>query len=234
MTFTSPYNAAEALLLKTKMKEIDSIERSYLEKIDVGALKLALADDQGKKTFWINIYNAYFQILRRAGNQAPDIYKNKLIPIAGRLFSLDDIEHGILRRFRLKHENSYFEDPSIEGWIREMAVDEVDFRIHFALNCGARSCPPIAFYSLFNIDPQLEMATLSFLNQETDLYFEKKEAHISMLFPWYEADFGGESGMREILERYLQVKLSNWKLVYKEYNWDEELDNFIQEPVDKN
>ena len=40
-----------------------------------------------------------------------------------------------------------------------MAVDVIDFRIHFALNCGAKSCPPIAFYSYDKINDQLDLAT---------------------------------------------------------------------------
>jgi thiol-disulfide isomerase/thioredoxin len=33
---------------------------------------------------------------------------------------------------------------------------KVDYRIHFALNCGAKSCPPIVYYSPEKLDQQLE------------------------------------------------------------------------------
>ena len=42
-------------------------------------------------------------------------------------------------------------------------VVELDPRIHFTLNCGATSCPPIRVYSAPNLDSQLNRAAASFL-----------------------------------------------------------------------
>ena len=60
-------------------------------------------------------------------------------------FSLDDIEHGILRRNARNH---------IEVGDSKLThmVDKVDYRIHFALNCGAQSCPAIAFYTIASLE----------------------------------------------------------------------------------
>ena len=43
-----------------------------------------------------------------------------------------------------------------------LALD-LDPRIHFGLNCGAKSCPPIRVYSPTNLDSQLNRAAASFL-----------------------------------------------------------------------
>jgi hypothetical protein len=68
--------------------------------------------------------------------------------IGGAVYSLDDIEHGVLRANRghpAAGGRPQFgpEDPRRRG----LVVQELDPRIHFALNCGARSCPPIRVYT---------------------------------------------------------------------------------------
>ena len=66
--------------------------------------------------------------------------------IGGHQYSLQDIEHGILRGNR--KGPGQFKKPFNKGDPRaEAAVHEVDPRIHFALVCGAKSCPPIKTYS---------------------------------------------------------------------------------------
>lgn len=51
---------------------------------------------------------------------------------------------------------------------KEQRVDKAGYRIHFALNCGAKSCPPIAFYKPRQMDRQLEMATKPYLEGEAE------------------------------------------------------------------
>jgi len=65
-----------------------------------------------------------------------------------------------------------------------------DPRIHFALNCGARSCPQIAVYSSTNIEKALNMATSSYCNSEIDVLPTNSEICLSKLFLWYRNDFG--------------------------------------------
>ncbi|MCB9280519.1 MAG: DUF547 domain-containing protein [Lewinellaceae bacterium] len=179
-----------------------------------------LRDDTRKLAFWINAYNAYFLILRHEkGLQRPDIFKQKAIRIGGRDFSLDDIEHGILRRNRWKWSLGYLPYPFAPKLLRRLAVARIDPRIHFALNCGARSCPPIAFYSPDKLDGQLDLAARSFLESETDLYPEKKEAHTTRLLLWYQGDFGGMRGVRKALESVLGQDLAGWRVRFKGYDW---------------
>jgi len=90
------------------------------------------------------------------------------------------------------------------------------------------SCPPIAFYSLDKIEQQLEMATLSFLEGETEVLEDKKEIHITQLFKWFHGDFGGNAGIRKILNEKLNIKTKGFSLKYRPYSWDEELDNYSE------
>jgi len=118
----------------------------------------ALSDDE-RKAFWINLYNAFTQTLLKAN---PFLYRNKhrfftakQITIAGQLISLDAIEHGILRRSKIKWAFGYLGKLFPSALEKAWRVAKVDARIHFALNCGAKSCPPIAFYSSLHQDRQL-------------------------------------------------------------------------------
>lgn len=226
MKNTSNY-LSEQLLLNVKMEKPLNEMISEMGAIDLAQLKSDLNSDDQKKAFWINIYNAWFQILRKIKEvEKTKIYKVKLIKIAGQFFSLDDVEHGILRKYRYKFSLGYLPNYFAAKLIKQLAVSKIDYRIHFALNCGAVSCPPIAFYSADRIDAQLEMATLNFLETETDILADSKEIHITRLFQWFKGDFGGTRGIRKILEEKLKISTKGYKLVYKPYSWEESLDNY--------
>ncbi len=218
---------SEDLLLAVKMQKSTEELSLQLEKLPISELQKDLKTDNDKKAFWINCYNAFFQILRKEkGIDKPAIYRDKLTAIAGRNWSLDEMEHGILRKYRYKLSLGYLPNIFTPSLIKKMAVEKIDYRIHFALNCGAKSCPPIAFYNADRIEQQLEMATLSFLEGETDVFPDKKEIHVSRLFQWFAGDFGGKSGTRKILEEKLKLNTNGQKIIYKEYSWEEELDNY--------
>jgi hypothetical protein len=219
---------SQELLLSVKIQKRHDTVRSQIESCSMDALQLSLKNDPEKKAFWINIYNAFFQILRKENKLTkPNIYRDRLILVAGKKFSLDDIEHGILRKFRYKYSLGYLKDPFVSSLIKTLAVDEVDYRIHFALNCGAESCPPIATYSANGIDSELNLATESFLSTETATDENTKTIWISALFKWFHGDFGGTKGIRAILKEKLKIETNGYRLKYSDYSWKEKLDNYV-------
>lgn len=227
MTFDNSNQISAQLLLAVKTERPPDSFVKALEKTTLMQLEKDLENDAQKKAFWINIYNAFFQILRKVKQlDKPRIYREKHINIAGQLFSLDDVEHGILRKYRYKFSLGYLPNIFAPRLIKKLAVKEIDYRIHFALNCGAKSCPPIAFYTANGVEAQLEMATLSFLDGETTVVEDKKEIHISRLFQWFNGDFGGSRGIRKILKEKLNLETKGYQLVYTTYSWEEELDNY--------
>ena len=220
---------SEKLLLAVKKQEPIDALLTELENLQLYQIQKELKNDDLKKAFWINIYNSFFQILRTINHvKNSQIFTQKLIVIANTTWSLDEIEHGILRRFRQKYTLGFLPQFFISDRIKKLAVSKVDYRIHFALNCGAKSCPPIALYSADNIEQQLETATLSFLDSETDYIKEKKEVHISRLFLWFLADFGGKVGIRNILKEKLKLTTAGYKLIFKSYSWEDLLDNYFE------
>lgn len=216
------------LLLQVKSEDpTDSLELA-LSKITPSELRFGLSNDTARKVFWINIYNAWFQILslREKGGKT-NLFTGKLIPIASALFSLDDIEHGILRKYRSKYSLGYLPQFFPSKVIKQLSVTKIDFRIHFALNCGAKSCPPIAFYEYDSLEEQLEIAARSFITSETEIDEEKKRVRVSKIMQWFKADFGGNKGILPILSKYLSKDLSGYSIQFKEYNWDPLLKNFV-------
>lgn len=163
--------------------EFDEILKSF-ENIDLTLFD----DDHKKKAFWINVYNGftnYLTIQRRlktSMKEEPGFFRNHFILIERYEFSLDDIEHGLLRRNAREHLDA--SDPRLY-----FQVDELDYRIHFALNCGARSCPAIAYYSVENINEQLDLAEALFSENEFIVDHKNKSIVCSELFVWYQQDF---------------------------------------------
>lgn len=227
MDLKTPNQLAEQLLLQVKMQKDTTALRLEIEHLTLDVLPKHLDNDDKKKAFWINIYNAYYQILRRENINKPAIYKKKLFSIATEKFSLDDVEHGVLRRYRYKYSLGFFANIFTSRLIKNLAVDQLDYRIHFALNCGAKSCPPIAFYNVAKIDTQLDMATQAFLEGESSFDDEKKEVSTTALFQWFAADFGGKKGIKRIFKEQLDKDISAYKIKYTPYSWEDELDNFV-------
>lgn len=216
------------LLLNVKLKKDSSKIENTLRILSKKELKSQLSTNEAKNTFWINIYNAYFQILAsRNLNIGKAIFKIKEINIASTFFSLDDIEHGILRKYRWKKSFGYLPNFFQSAYIKELAVSKVDYRIHFALNCGAKSCPPIAFYTLMELNKQLDDAMYAFLFSETSINHKTKTIKTSKLLFWYQGDFGGLKGINQLLKTVFKLEEKSYKLKYNPYSWEPYLEHYV-------
>lgn len=218
---------SEQLLLSTKLNQPTAQAKEQLANKPLAELKQDLHDDAHKLACWINLYNAFFLILRKERQlEAPAIFTKRAIELAGLWLSLDDIEHIILRKNRLKWALGYLPNPFSRRILWKLMVAKRDYRTHFALNCGAKSCPPIAFYTPDKIEQQLEWATQSFLESETMVSEDQNEVATSRLLLWYRGDFGGQAGIRRLLEARLALKSTNYRLSFRAYDWTEDLHNF--------
>lgn len=178
-----------------------------------GALQaVSLGDLSGRQprlAFWINVYNAlvFHAIvalgIRRTVWEMRGFYGRVCYRIGGFMLSADDVEHGILR------------DNARHGWLRRrrfgardsrlaLAVHPVDPRIHFAITCGAQSCPPVGVYRAEALDQQLDLAARNFLNQEVALD-ERGLVTCSRILQWYAKDFEAAGGLGAFLARYLDA-----------------------------
>ncbi len=156
-----------------------------------------------KLAYWINTYNAFTikliienyplkSITDLHGGKPWDV---KWIKLGNNSYSLNEIENDIIR--------PEFREP----------------RIHFAVNCAAISCPPLASkaYTAENLEELLEAQTRSFINNNTFNQLDKKKVAISKIFEWYAQDF---SDLVAFLNKYSSFKIDkSARIVFNEYNW---------------
>lgn len=153
--------------------------------------------------FWINAYNAFTIKLIVDNYPTSSITKlhagkpwdQKWIKIGSKTYSLNNIENDILR-------------PQFK-----------DARIHFAVNCAAKSCPPLlnAAWTAANLNSNLDAQAKKFINNPAFNKLSEKKAEISKIFEWYAADFGK---LIDFLNKYATTKVSaKAKVSYLEYDW---------------
>jgi hypothetical protein len=146
------------------------------------------ASSDDRKRYYLTAYNAL--VLYFAAEAYPNkralwgrlgFFKNKDIVLGGRELTLNDLEHGIIRK--------QFLDP----------------RIHFYLNCGAASCPPLQARAIADgaTEDELEQATRRFINDPSNVRFDAATCtlHLSKVFEWYEEDFLRDLKANRGLER---------------------------------
>ncbi len=179
-------------------------------------------DRPGRLAFWLNVYNG---AAHAALAERPERFENRrrffsapLVTVAGEALDLDTIEHGIIRRSSWKWGLGYVPDPFPSAFERRHRLPERDFRIHFALNCGAASCPAIAAYSAGNVDLELHRSTETYLTTESVV--DGDTVRVPRLMLWYRGDFGGRRGIRRILREYGVVDdPDRYRVRYRDYDW---------------
>ena len=170
--------------------------------------------------YWINAYNAYTIRLVNAHGERKSIrnidktlgvikamgpWKEEIVRAGGETMSLDHVEHEIIRK--------RFREP----------------RIHFALVCAARSCPPLRreAYTGERLEAQLDDQARIFIAQSPDqnrVDVERATVHLSPIFTWFKDDFGPDLG--RFLARYVShgperrlLESGKFKVVETPYDW---------------
>jgi hypothetical protein len=203
-----------------------------LQSFDLHALK-----DRGQRlAFWINIYNTavihgVIELgLERSVKEVAGFFDRISYRIGGFHFTLNEMEHGLLRGNRRQPYRLLRPFRNKEPRL-EFTLSPPDPRIHFALVCGARSCPPIGFYEAGQIDFQLELAAASFINSyQVKILSQERILLISMIFKWYKVDFGGsDRALLETLLNYLdegeakaflRENKERVRIRYQPYDWN--------------
>jgi hypothetical protein len=170
--------------------------------------------DNEKLAYWINAYNAFtIQLILDNADQNLSSIKDigskikipfvntpwdvKFIEIGGKKMDLNNIEHGIIRK--------QFNEP----------------RIHFALVCAAKSCPPLRneAFTAERLNEQLQSQGEKFVNDASKNKISKSEVSISKIFDWYGMDFK-PTPIVETLNKYSKVKIDDKaKVNYNTYDW---------------
>ena len=156
-----------------------------------------------KLAYWINVYNAYtiklitdnYPLGSITDLESGKPWDKKWIKLNGQTLSLNNVENDIIR--------PQFNEP----------------RIHFAVNCAAKSCPPLLnrAWTAKNMEANFEKQTKAFVNSSSFNQIGGSSATVSKIFEWYAVDFGD---LITFLNKYSSTKLdAGASISYKDYNW---------------
>ena len=166
-----------------------------------------------EKAYWINAYNAftiklicnYYPVasikdIKKGIPLVSDTWQIEFINIEGKKYSLNNIEHGILR--------PKYSDP----------------RIHAAINCASRSCPklPNEAFTAEKLDAQLDLVMRNFINDNTrNKITSAQKAELSKIFTWFAGDFKkANPSVIAFINKFSNTKLNEKAdISYLDYNW---------------
>lgn len=174
---------------------------------------------EARLAFWINAYNAVTVkgILREyptssirnhtAKLYGYNIWKDLVLPVEGRNYSLEQLEHEVLRKLS---------EP----------------RIHFAIVCASIGCPRLLnrAYTASELDEQLSVNAKAFFADKTKFTYDarRRTIQVSPILEWFATDFGATTAdqMRtiapylpdEAAKKLAQSGAAN--VGYLDYDWN--------------
>lgn len=164
--------------------------------------------------FWINVYNAFtlhlvlqhlpgIESIKDIGGLCSSPWGIGVIHVGGRTLTLDEVEKAIL------------------------IPEFLDARVHFAINCASKSCPPLLAepYEGARLEQQLEERAMSFINDPAHNGLEGDTLRLSRIFKWYKNDFGGDPVA--YVQRFARGELAQGlstlgggvRVRYRDYDW---------------
>lgn len=197
-TYVDPIGRVNYKMLTNEKTAINQVLDQWQK---INAQKL---NEKARLAFYINLYN--LTTLKVIADNYPiksikDIKGGKiwdigLMVLNGKSYSLNELENQLIR--------GQYKEP----------------RIHFLINCGAKSCPPLhtEAFTEKNIDELMDKRTRQFINDVLSNTITPKQIKISKIFDWYQTDFGN---LVSFINRYSKTKvLNNAKISFMDYDWD--------------
>ena len=168
-----------------------------------------------KLAFWINVYNVFavkivtenypLKSIKDIGGLFKPVWKHNAGVVGRREYTLDEIEHKILRKMG---------EP----------------RVHVAIVCASISCPDLAkdAFRPETLNEQLDAQMRGFLanpGKGMRVDADGKKVFLSSIFDWFKEDFESRGGVFKFIQHYVAPKdkqaLKNIsrRIFYMEYNW---------------
>lgn len=172
-----------------------------------------------KVAFWINSYNVFtvqlvldhypIDSIRSVGLLPGAAFRTSFISLPGLRdgkLSLDEIENGILRR------------------------DFAEPRIHFAIVCASKGCPPLRAdaYRAADLNKQLDEATRTYIRDPAHNRFDgaSRTLYLSSIFKWFREDFERAAGsLPSFVARYAgdnvaaAIRSGDVRIEFLDYDW---------------
>jgi hypothetical protein len=144
--------------------------------------------------------------IKKIGSRWKGPWKQEVVSLFGEKVTLDHVEHDMIRK------------------------DYKEPRVHFALVCAARSCPPLRGepYVPEKLDEQLEDQGRTFMNtpSKNRVDLESQTVYLSRIFKWFGGDFEEASGsvlafVRPYFPKDISKQLEDGKFAveYMDYDW---------------
>jgi len=218
-------------------------ERFEEEICELQNVDLTKMDLNTKTAFVINVYNLmikYAQIkvgVPSTNLQRVAFFNSVSMNIGGEVFSFHELEHGILRGNALPPYAFRKVFSPVDKRLR-LSVEKVDPRIHFGLNCGARSCPPVKKFSATDLNEELRIVSLAFCEADDNVMVDESSHSLTCntIFKWYMNDFAPSiAQFPQALLKYLKgvkketlqkmIKKGNIKVKFYTYDWGSDVSN---------
>ncbi len=180
---------------------------NFIEQISPDSHPDYFKTEDSKKAYWINVYNALILKIM-IENPGKDI------------LDIGYIGHDVfLKRFKVG--NKRISPSFIENKILRKMKDP---RIHFAINCASKSCPPLGNRILLetDLDKQLDQKAFKFINNTDNVFInhEEQTIYLNKIFKWFEKDF-------ENLKSYISIYLDDidmelikyYNIKFFKYDW---------------
>lgn len=167
--------------------------------------------------YWANLYNALtvnlildnypVKSIRKikAGAFSLGPWKRDEVTVNGKVLSLDDIEHKILRK--------RYANPAM---------------VHYMVNCASIGCPnlPSKLWVGETLEEDRAAAAREFINSPRGVSINGNELKVSSIYDWFKEDFGGSKS--STLDHFKKFAGPDLKAALKagakidkyDYNWD--------------
>lgn len=165
-------------------------------------------------SYWANLYNAVtvdvildnypVKSIReiKSGVFNPGPWDLKLVTVNGQSLSLNDIEHGIMRK--------QYASP----------------HVHYMVNCASVGCPNLVAgeWRAETLDADRERAARAFINSPRGAMVKNGGLTVSSIYKWFKEDFGGSkasvvSHLREYADDDLAAAIDAGAKI-KDYDYD--------------
>ena len=150
---------------------IDHLSGTQLSSLSADEKFARLANLYNALTIRLIVENYPVKSIRdiRYGLFSTGPWKKNIIKLDGKEVSLDDIEHGMLRK--------QFTDP----------------RVHYAVNCASIGCPNLQpkAWAAETLDADLTKAARAYINDPRGVTVTGRGLTVSSIYDWFESDFGG-------------------------------------------
>ncbi len=187
-----------------KIKNNSALQEKIIIQLDKLKEIKAPEEEKYKLAFWINAYN-FFTIVDIVNNYPITSmkkigWKNKHHQVESSFYSLDNIEHNVIRPLT---------DP----------------RIHFAINCASVGCPSLSkeIFTGNQIDKQLDDAATNALKNPLHLrLISKDNIHATQIFHWFMKDFetGGYRGVAYFINKFATERFSTARHIDNKIKYD--------------